>query len=165
MWDCNKANIVNHCRDQNHEHDQGEHINHDRATSSPTTENSLEAFAETWFNIDPNGPKNQLNLVAKSWPRKNLRDLCGSFTGGKDHYGRRFWAWLNKQPWRRMFPQPTEFHVSDIMLFRDRFNFLTCYIHSRFLIEGVYHCGLGFTVSDCSKLRPYIHDTIAYSIS
>ena len=44
-------------------------------------------------------------------PRANLRDLVKIDETDTKHAGRRFWAWLRRQPWRKMLPQPKEYLV------------------------------------------------------
>ena len=97
---------------------QCHHINWD--VQGPEPKNPSQTLTETWTPFIGRGIVSTTDKVSK-WAvcflRKNLRDLCGSCGSSTEHYGRKFWAWLEKQPWRRMLPKPKEllgFSLSNI---------------------------------------------------
>ncbi len=49
-------------------------------------------------------------FVLLELPRRNLRDLVDSApaNGDNNNFQRTFWRWLQRQPWRKMLPQPFE---------------------------------------------------------
>lgn len=52
--------------------------------------------------------KNTIYIYHECGLRQNLKTLVGIDETDTKHCSRRFWRWLNKQPWRGMLPTPKE---------------------------------------------------------
>lgn len=75
----------------------------------------VEEFLELGKNVSVTTLVEFLRVLRKRIPGrylpKNLKDLVSIDETDTKNVGRQFWAWLNKQRWRRMLPQPMKVDV------------------------------------------------------